>query len=141
MNAFLDFADRTAPMRARKSSTAKQDKAKARKDKEREQLSAVYRKWREDSHKALLAGPHGAAAGELLDFLRRMNPSNGKALLELITAGPWDRADADTRFEVLRQIDAAIIARREHDGLDPFDDALPGQPNNLFLLIREQLFP
>lgn len=63
------------------------------------------------------------------------------ALIDFIASGPWSDADADTRFELLALVDATIIRRREHMGRVPLVDALPGQPDNLFLILREQLAP
>jgi hypothetical protein len=61
------------------------------------------------------------------------------ALINFIDAGPWHGADRDTRFEILALVDAVIIARRERMGMPPFDDALPGQPDNAFLILRARL--
>jgi hypothetical protein len=63
------------------------------------------------------------------------------ALIEFIASGPWGDADSDVRFEILSLLDAVIIRRREKMGLAPFDDALPDQPLNVFLILREQLAP
>jgi hypothetical protein len=41
--------------------------------------------------------------------------------------------------KILALVDAAIIQRRERMGLLPFDDSLPGQPPNVFLILRKQL--
>jgi hypothetical protein len=62
-------------------------------------------------------------------------------LVDFITRGPWAGADADTCYEILSLLDTVIIKRRERMGLVPFDDALPGQPDNLFLILRERLAP
>jgi hypothetical protein len=62
-------------------------------------------------------------------------------LIEFTSAGPWGDADSDTRFEILGLLDAMIVKHREKMGLAPFDDALPGQPDDLFLLLRQHLAP
>jgi hypothetical protein len=88
---------------------------------------------------ALLNGPYAEAAKALLAFSKVV--AGPTALIDFIAAGPWSEADADTRFEILALVDATIIRRREHMGLIPLDDALPGQPDNLFLILRERLAP
>jgi hypothetical protein len=61
------------------------------------------------------------------------------ALIDFVTGEPWINADADIRAEVLALIDTAIITRRKKMELPPFDDALEGEPLNVFLRIRDQL--
>ena len=63
------------------------------------------------------------------------------ALIALVKRGPWRTADADTRFEVLALIDAAIVTLRERAGLPPIDDTLPwtDEPLTVFQVIREML--
>jgi hypothetical protein len=99
----------------------------------------LWAKWRRQRVEALLNGPYSEAVQSLLIFSKTMpTPS---ALLDFIARGPWSDADADTRAEVLSLLDAVITKRRERMGFVPFDDALPGQPDNLFLLLRELLAP
>jgi hypothetical protein len=98
-----------------------------------------WRRWRRERVEELLAGLHGEAARDLLIMLRNM-PS-ASALLNAVAAGSWRDADPDTRYEILALCDAAIIRHRERKGLAPIDDALPGQPDNVFLKLRELLFP
>ena len=52
---------------------------------------------------------------------------------------PWYGADSDTRFQVLRLIDMALVQLRERHGLPPFNDALPDEPPTVFQIIREEL--
>jgi hypothetical protein len=143
MNAFLDLADRqnAAPIRARQRAV---EKRAERKGNGRDYLISSWRQWRDEpceirNRCALLASQQGDVARALITFLASMTLHDGTALVELVKAGPWQQADRDTRFEILRLIDAAIIALREAHGLVPFDDALPGEPASVFLLIREAL--
>jgi hypothetical protein len=46
-----------------------------------------------------------------------------------------------THDEILALVNAAIVKHRERLGLPLMDDALPGQPDNVFLIVREHLFP
>jgi hypothetical protein len=75
----------------------------------------------------------------LLAFFKTM--TGPTALIKHIESGPWRDADEDVRFEIIALIDAAIIKHRERLGFLPMDDALPAQPDNVFLILREHLFP
>jgi hypothetical protein len=114
-----------------------------RRRKEQEQLEEnayqlrQWRAWHRDELAKLLAGPHGAAMQALLEQLK--HPTTGKALVALVKAGPWQRADSGTRAEILGCIDRAIVRQRERSGLLPFDDPLFEAPSNVFLTLRDWL--
>jgi hypothetical protein len=93
--------------------------------------------WRRERLEALLAGPYGDSAQALLTLVKTVTKPT--ALIDFVKAGPWMNADADVRFQILALLDAAIIRRRERMELEPFDDALPGKPNNAFLILRAWL--
>lgn len=99
----------------------------------------LWKRWRRERLEALLNGPYGEAVRALLIFTKTM--ATPSALLDFIARGPWADANADVRFEILALVDAMVVRRRESLGLVPFDDALPGQPDSLFLLLRELLAP
>jgi hypothetical protein len=99
-----------------------------------------FRQWkrrRRERVEALLAGPYAEPVRALLAFLKTM--TGPTALINFVTAGPWADAGADVRFEILALVDAVIVQRRERMGLMPFDDSLPDQPENAFLILRAQL--
>jgi hypothetical protein len=102
---------------------------------ERDRMVAIWRSWRKERLETLLAGPHGEAARELMATLEHMPPA--PQLIEMLRHGPWRTADADTRFLVLSLVDGAIVHLREKRGLPPFDDALPDERPNVFLLLQE----
>jgi hypothetical protein len=97
----------------------------------------LWKRWRRERLDALLAGPYAEPAQELLVHLKTVTSPTG--LIACIDSGPWVSADADTRFEILSLLDAMIMKRREKMGLAPFDDALPDQPLNVFLILRARL--
>jgi hypothetical protein len=99
----------------------------------------MWKRWRRERLEALLAGPYGDTARALLTHLKTMTTPS--TLLAFIKAGPWSEAGDDVRFEILALVDAIVTKYREKMGLAPFDDALPGQPDNLFLLLRQHLAP
>ena len=61
---------------------------------------------------------------------------SARELVAFIEEQDWSAIDADTRAIALRAINQAITKLREHAGLVPIVDALPGQPLRAFQLIR-----
>jgi hypothetical protein len=95
----------------------------------------LWQKWRRERLEALLAGSYGTDTRALLAICK--NPATSpKELIVAVTAGPWAQADSNTRFEILSLLDGFIIKRRAQAGHDPFDDALPGEPDTPFLILR-----
>jgi hypothetical protein len=146
MNAFLDVAERqiSAPVKARRRAVEKRTARKDAMEKaldERDTQLRAWCAWRRERVDALLSGPHGHAARALSEFLSGMTLASANELIAVVQAGPWREADADTRFEVLSLVDAAIIRLREKSKLPPFDDALPFSDEKLtaFQIIREML--
>jgi hypothetical protein len=101
-------------------------------------LTRAWRQWRRECLDNLLADSrYGEAARALLAFCKTMTTPS--ALISFIDAGPWREADTEVRFQILSLLGAVITKRRERMGLAPFDDALPGQPDNVFLILRARL--
>jgi hypothetical protein len=117
----------------------KHSKAAQKKLADERKLRSAWRKWRRERIEALLAGSYGEPTRALLTFLKTVKRPT--ELVEFIKAGPWREANIDVRNEILGLVDAVIIRQRERMGLVPFDDALPGQPSNTFLILREYLVP
>jgi hypothetical protein len=97
----------------------------------------VWQRWRRERFNALLSGPYGLPAQALLRILK--TSSGPTSLIDCVASGPWANADPETRFEILSLIDAVITKRREHMGMPPFNDSLPAQPENAFLILRARL--
>jgi hypothetical protein len=136
VNVFLDLAQQqiSAPRKVQQRAVEKRAQRKALV--EHDQLQRWWRRWRQERTEELLA-THGEKVRELVAFLDRMTPSDGMALIARVEA--WRQADNDTRFEILSLVDNAIVRLREAHDLPPFDDPLPDEPPNVFLLIREAL--
>lgn len=100
-----------------------------------------WRRWRRERVEEVLLknGLYAEPTQSLLAFCKTV--AGPSALIEFVKAGPWSDADADTRFEILSLLDAAIVKRRERIGLPSFDDTLPwsDKPDNVFLIVREHL--
>jgi hypothetical protein len=59
----------------------------------------LRKKWRREQLEAMLAGPYGTEARALLAICKN-RATSPKELIAAVTAGPWARADSDTRFEI-----------------------------------------
>jgi len=115
---------------------------KSAKEKEladREKLTRAWRKWHREQLVIALDGMHGDVMRRLMDELKELR--SARELVDFIAARDWSRIDADTRMVALHEISRAIVQLREHMGLDPIDDALPGQPLRAFQLIRAIIDP
>jgi hypothetical protein len=136
VNAFLDLAQRqvSAPHKAQHRAAEKRAQRKALV--ERDQLHRWWQRWRQERTEELIA-THGEPVRELVAFLDNMTLNDGMALVAQVDA--WRQADSDTRFEILSLVDNAIVRLRETHGLPPFDDPLPDEADNVFLLAREAL--
>jgi hypothetical protein len=88
-----------------------------------------------------LAGAHGAQISELMALLDRLELSSAAALLAFIRRSDWSSVSYDTRLVVLHEINDRITRMRERHGLPPFDDPLPGQPDNVFRIVQSILAP
>jgi hypothetical protein len=140
MNAFLDYAEKQTPaaVKARQRAAEKRRAKAAEKAlAERDVLFDLWQRRRREQLDALLTGPHGTAAQELVAFLKTMKLEDGARLVEFVRAAGWERADADTKFEVLSLLNATITALRARAGLAPIDDPLPDEEPSAFLIIRE----
>jgi hypothetical protein len=101
---------------------------------ERATLPRAWRRWHREQLKDALAGMHGAVLERLMKQLKDLH--SARALVDFIAAQDWTVIDFDTRLIALHQINTAITALRERRGLTPIDDPLPGQPENVFRIIK-----
>jgi hypothetical protein len=99
----------------------------------------AWRRWHYARLAEALAGPHGNKVHELLGFLGGMTVRSMPELLNLIRTQNWQTIDAETRLTVLHEVNEAITRVREEHGAAPFNDALPGQPDTGFLIVKQLL--
>jgi hypothetical protein len=100
----------------------------------------AWHHWHREQLDGALCGPHREKLLELVTFLKNgMARQSAPKLIALIRSQDWRGVDADTRFVALHEIDSAITRVRAQTGLPVFDDALPHQPSNGFLIIRALL--
>jgi len=112
-------------------------------EKELEDANRLYQAWKNwhaEQLQIALAGAHGALIAELMAILDRLELSSSATLLAHMQRSEWDQVDADTRLEILHQIDARISRIKEHAGLPAIDDPLPHQRDNVFRVIKARLF-
>ena len=142
-NPFESYGDAAtvAPIRRRelRRDSAMAIKAQKQLD-EQAYLLKGYNSWVKERREALFAGPFGKECKALNSILRTMTPSSAPALISFIQKANWlKEADADTRHEVLAMVSNGITRVRLNAGLPPFDDAMPGEPDNAFLIIRDHI--
>jgi hypothetical protein len=103
---------------------------------EKSELLAGFKRAKKAEHQALLASEHGAAYGRMMAIVKRL-PGSAVELVEHLRKGWVLALSAQQKFVVLSMIDARIIRVREMDGRPPFDDPMPGEPDNLFIICRK----
>src|SRR5262249_42737345 len=104
---------------------------------EQDRLTKMWRQWHRVLAAEALEGPHGVLVRETFEIIRTMKDLRDVRLLDFVRAQDWSAVDASTRAILLHEIDRRIAALREATGLHPFDDALPHQKPNGFIVIRE----
>jgi hypothetical protein len=104
-------------------------------------LLRAWKAWHREQLAEALAGPHGALVSELMTLLGRLELSSAAALLDFVRRTDWSSVSCDTRLVALHEINDSIAQMRECHGLPPFDDPLPGQPDNVFRIVRAILAP
>jgi hypothetical protein len=124
---------------AEKVANRAQKKAVIKALSERDQLFRLWKQWRRDVVNEELDGPYQVELQALIDFLNGMTLQDEQRLLKLVKTGPWKKSPADIRYLVLRLVSTRIVTLREKAELEPFDDALPGQPLTTYQLIRNEM--
>jgi len=97
----------------------------------------LYWRWKRRLVKAELRGLYAGPWRELLRVLRKLTIDDSSPLLEHVHK--WQGADRDTLHLVLEIISRRITRLRIQNGYEPFDDALPGEQPNAYLIIRAEL--
>ena len=148
-NPFLAYAAKAQPWKVKKQAREKereartmgraQKKAMVKALSERDQLFRLWKQWRRDVINEQLDGPYQQELTKLIDFLNALELKNERQLTKLIQASAWHKAPADVRYLVLRLVSTRIVTLREKAELEPFDDALPGQPLTAYQVIRDHL--
>ena len=96
----------------------------------------AWKKFHREERDAVLAGPHAATLAELFRAFANIECVKPAQLIGFIGAIDWGSIDYETRLTVLHEVNNAITKFREKQGLEPIDDALPGEPPRAFEIIR-----
>jgi hypothetical protein len=120
-------SDADTPMKPTAMEQAQRDKGT---------LLAGFKRAKKAEHEAMLASEHGAAYGRMMEIVKRL-PDSAVELVENLRKGWIGALSAQQKHTVLSMISARIIRVREMDGRTPFDDPLPDQPDNLFIICRK----
>jgi hypothetical protein len=95
-----------------------------------------WKAWHREQREAVLVGPHATTLSELFRMFSAIKHVTPAQLVGFISAIDWSAIDYQTRLIVLHEVNSAIIKFRESQKLDPFDDPLPGRPDNVFRIIK-----
>ncbi|MCK1671067.1 hypothetical protein [Bradyrhizobium sp. 150] len=120
-------SDADAPLKPTAMEQAQRDKGT---------LLASFKRTKKAEHEAMLASEHGAAYGRMMEIVKRL-PDSAVELVKNLGKGWINALSAKQKDTVLSMISARIIRVREMDGRTPFDDPLPGEPDNLFIICRK----
>lgn len=130
-----------APVKSRMKAveTRRARSAQAEKDLlDEAQLLKLYRRERKKQLQALLDGPFGPDVRGLLSFMRTMTLSSAPGLIALVRKAIWIKAlPEDHKYILLRLVSQGIARVREKNGLSPFDDPLPDQPDKAFQTVQK----
>jgi hypothetical protein len=96
----------------------------------------AWHAWHAEQLQEILAGPDGAAVAPVIEQLKALGPGRSQALIELVQARDWSTVAVNTKLVLLHELNTAISRIRRTLKLDPIDDPLPGQPDNLFRIIK-----
>ena len=99
-----------------------------------------YRRWQRQQIKLHLAQPYDAEWRELARWLSRLTLDDDDALVEYVCNARWLlEAGMAARQAALLVISGRIITLRLMNGYPPIDDALPGEPDTVFQIVRDAL--
>jgi hypothetical protein len=104
-------------------------------------LLRSWQKWHREEREIALTGPHGAMIERLVFILDSLTLDSAPLLVAYIRGVDWATVHYPTRLTVLHEVNVAITRLRERNGMAPFDDAMPGDPPNVFETIRTILIP
>ena len=110
------------------------------KQKERAELSRLYRAEKKREREELFADPiNGDNFRRFVATLNHFGPEHAERMVEYVRSQCelWiECASEDMRAAVLGAIGERIIKIREKMGMAPFDDALPDEPDDVWQICR-----
>jgi hypothetical protein len=146
-NAFERYAEtQNMPVRRRSTRIVTSEKhaplIPTAMEKEQRDQSVQFMRFKKAEHQNLLSSRHSFNYRQLLTILKGLllTAQSSNELVAYIRRAKWlQRLDDHHRHAVISIIDNKIVRMRVLDGLSPFDDPLPGQPDNAFIAIRKTM--
>jgi hypothetical protein len=118
----------------------RRSKARDRKLDDDARLLRAWRQWHREQLEEALAGPGGSVLSELFRMFENLKHVRPAQLIGFARSINWSVINYDTKLVVLHELNMAIAAIREKNGLAPIDDNLPGEPDTPFRIIRAIVF-
>jgi len=128
---FAALAERQmpAPVKARmRAAETRSGKRAQEHEEERRRLSAYYKAHRQQELADALASDDGAKLRALIEQLDALTLETIPQLAAFVRANGWHSTAANTLFLARRLASETVVRLREKNGLQPFDDGLPGEP-------------
>ena len=104
-------------------------------------MMAQWRAWHAEQLELALEGDSGVIVLRIIEIVHGLTPSKMPTLVRLIDEVDWRLVNADVRFVILHELNAAIAELCEREGRPPFDDALPfsDEKPTPFQIVRDML--
>jgi hypothetical protein len=99
-------------------------------------LLRQWKAWHAEQLQEILAGPDGAAIAPVIEQLKILGLGRSQVLIELVQRCDWSTVGIDAKLVLLHELNDAIGRVRRTLKLEPIDDPLPGQPENLYRIIK-----
>lgn len=110
-----------------------------RKLREQQELLASYRRWRKEV-RVEVTKSNAAGMAALVKVLRKLTAQSAWDAVEHVRESRWLlSADSETQLATLRIIADVLVRCNVRDGLPPFDDPLPWQPDGPYQVLRKIL--
>lgn len=143
MNAFEQLADRAIPRAVKAREARRESRGSERIEEaraERAALSRSYHAARQRWIEETLARPGGENLRAMLRWVDTIGIDDAEILVVQVERATWLRtAEIDFRRLALDVIADRIIKIREKAGLAPFEDPLPGEPDDVFRTVKRLL--
>ena len=102
-------------------------------------LLRQWKVWHREQLDEALACPCGDKIAALMDMLRHLAMGSSQALIDYVRTVDWNGVDYEHKLTILHEINSAITKLRERHELEPIDDPLPHQPDNVYRVLKSIL--
>lgn len=120
--------------------TTAQRQAAERAVTDRDRLYRNYARQKKRDLAELYADPEwGDVLRKFVATLKHFGPEHAERMVEYVSGHKLTKAPIDIRFAALQQCSYRICRIRQRAGLVPFDDPLPGEDDDVFILCKKAL--